>query len=299
MQALVRSCSGLELRSVPDPSRDASDSVLIEVMLVSLNRGETSLPWRTGQVVGWDAYGTVLESSADGQGPSAGALVTTWGYSGAWAERRVVSRHNVATVPDDIDPFIAAALPAAGVSALHAVKIARISQGTRCAIVGGTGGVGHLAAQIASSHGAVVTAITRDPVRATEAHRHLGDSTIAFASLEGIDDSAEFDVVIDTVGGAVLARLTKHLARRGRVVLVGSAGGEHASLDTAHLISRKASLVTLDIPTPLGNDIADLLDLVSTQQLRMSASDGGSWTRLVLEPASQLMGMGKSVFRVE
>ncbi|WP_166650835.1 zinc-binding dehydrogenase (plasmid) [Glutamicibacter sp. FR1] len=298
MKALVLAADGLELATIPEPTRETPDAVLVEVTLISLNRGETSLPWRSGQVAGWDAFGTVIETSSDGQGPPVGSTVTTWGYSGAWAQQRVVSRHDLAVVAGNIDPYAAAALPAAGVSALHAVKTAQIVKGTRLAIVGGTGGVGHLATQLAASLGAIVTVVTRDPISASAAHTKSANWNINFTSVEDINPSAEFDAIIDTVGGTPLSLLTEHLARRGRVLLVGAAGGEKTTLDTSQLIKRKASMHSLDVPTPLGNDLSDLLTLVSEEKIRLTASDGGSWVRLIDEPASQLMGMGKSVFHV-
>src|SRR5260370_42065305 len=70
------STAPVELREVPEP-QPAPNEVIVEVWAFSLNRGELRLlqvrpeGWRPGQDIG----GVVVQSAADGSGPTAGARV--------------------------------------------------------------------------------------------------------------------------------------------------------------------------------------------------------------------------------
>lgn len=83
---------GLRLGDAPRPEPGPSE-VLVQVAATSLNFGELAFLGRRtapGEVAGWDAAGTVVAAAADGSGPPAGARVVTFGWSGAWAQQRVV-----------------------------------------------------------------------------------------------------------------------------------------------------------------------------------------------------------------
>lgn len=77
---------------------------------------------------------------------------------GAIAQYALVPAHLLVKVPDNVPLDQAAALPVAGLSALRMCRLARIERGRRVLVHGASGGVGHLAVQLARNLGADVTA---------------------------------------------------------------------------------------------------------------------------------------------
>src|SRR5271165_527069 len=146
----------IKLVELRDPDRD---EVAVRVTTISLNRGETRRAvqqaepgWRPG----WDFAGVVETAAADGSGPKPGTRVVGILPSGAWAERVNCRTHAVAALPDAVGDAEAATLPVAGLTALHALRQGGLLLGRKVLIDGASGGVGHLAVQLAAASGALV-----------------------------------------------------------------------------------------------------------------------------------------------
>src|ERR1700694_37061 len=143
----------VELR---DPDRD---EVAVRVTAISLNRGETGRAVRQrepGWRPGWDFVGVTETAAADGSGPRPGTRVVGILPSGAWAERVNCRTHAVAALPDAVGDAEAATLPVAGLTALHALRQGGLLLGRKVLVDGASGGVGHLACQLAAAAGAFV-----------------------------------------------------------------------------------------------------------------------------------------------
>src|SRR5947199_8866682 len=150
----------VELR---DPDRD---EVAVRVTAISLNRGETRRALQVaapGWGPGWDFAGVVETTAADGSGPKAGTRVVGILPSGAWAERVNCRSHAVATLPDAVSDAEAATLPVAGLTAWHALRQGGMLLGRKVLVDGASGGVGHLACQLAHAAGALVWGHVRRP----------------------------------------------------------------------------------------------------------------------------------------
>src|SRR5437588_7565322 len=150
----------VELR---DPDRD---EVTVRVSAISLNRGETRRALQVaepGWRPGWDFAGVVETKAADGSGPQAGTRIVGILPSGAWSERVNCRSHAVAALPDAVSDAQAATLPVAGLTALHALRQGGLLLGRKVLVDGATGGVGHLACQLAVAAGAQVWGQARRP----------------------------------------------------------------------------------------------------------------------------------------
>jgi NADPH:quinone reductase-like Zn-dependent oxidoreductase len=186
--------------------------VLVRVRAVGVNPVDTAV--RSGAwpllgdppfVLGWDISGTVEQTGPGVTRFRPGDEVYGMPYFpravGAYAEFVVASSRQLAYKPVRLDHPHAAALPLAGLTAWQGlVDAGQLKEEQRVLIHGGSGGVGHLAVQIAKARGAHVTATVsrakRDFVRGLGADEVLDYRTVDFAS-----DVGDFDVVLDLVGG--------------------------------------------------------------------------------------------------
>ncbi|GLZ77988.1 oxidoreductase [Actinorhabdospora filicis] len=274
MRALLNGPQGLRLGETAEPT-PRPNQALIAVKAVSLNFGEVAYRSpRPDFVSGWDAAGIVLRAAADGSGPAEGARVVTFGWSGAWAQRRAVDTGELAIVPDDVDLGVAAALPVAGVTALQAVRRLGSILGRRVLVTGASGGVGRYAVRLAALAGAHVIASVGDPAKAAR----LGADEIV-PGPEALDRPVYG--VLDTVGGAQLAEAFYRLEPDGVVQAVGRAARQTTTIDFEEAGTRSARgrIENFNITAPLGDDLAYLLDLVRTGRLTPEIGWRGPWER--------------------
>jgi NADPH:quinone reductase-like Zn-dependent oxidoreductase len=115
----------------------------------------------------------------------------------------------LAPKPRSLSMREAAALPLVTITAWEGlVDRAQVRPGQKVLVHGGAGGVGHVAVQIARAHGAEVHATGRPDH--SEVIRRLGATPIDFTKtsvdeyVAAITGGEGFDLVYDTVGGAVL-----------------------------------------------------------------------------------------------
>ena len=144
------------------------------------------------------------------------------GVQGSLAEYAAVDAALLAHKPSNLSMREAAALPLITITAWEGlVDRARVQAGPTVLVLGGTGGVGHVAIQIARAFGAQVFA-TADSVRhglvealgATPIDRNTPAADIVARYTAG----RGFDLVYDTAGGASLDAAFAAVARFGHVV---------------------------------------------------------------------------------
>ncbi|KPC59660.1 zinc-binding dehydrogenase [Streptomyces chattanoogensis] len=279
MRALVvdHSAPGrLALGTVADPAPEP-DEVLVRITAVSLNYGELpqSEDVAAGTVPGWDAAGVVERAAADGRGPKPGDRVVTWGRSNGWAELRAVHVDELAVLPDTVDFATAAALPVAGLTALRALRRADVLPGQRVAITGASGGVGRFAVQLAHQAGAEVYAFVGNPARG-EGLAALGADHVLTGPAE-LD--APVDVVLDNVGGSLLAGLLGHIAPEGKVISIGATSGEPTPIQPYQLILNRLTLIGIQAGGSTGADLAHLVRLLAEGRLQSSVDRVTDWER--------------------
>ncbi|MDX6657747.1 MAG: hypothetical protein QOH62_2540 [Solirubrobacteraceae bacterium] len=234
MLALVAAPPSVDLREVADPKPE-SGQALVEVKAFSLNRGETKrlASMEDGELTGWDLAGVVREPARDGSGPPAGARVVGMMNRGAWAQLAAVSTAWLAELPEGVSFEQAATLPVAGITAIKTLDLGGNPLGRRVLVTGASGGVGHFAVQLAKQAGAHVTALARRQ----EGLRELGADEV----VDAVPDGAEYDIVLDGVGGPVLGAAIGAVASGGTVVSYASTASEPVTYQTRALFGRAPS----------------------------------------------------------
>jgi NADPH:quinone reductase len=303
MRALVHDPSapqGLRLGEAPDPEAGPAD-VLVDVAATSLNFVDVAFlreRLRPGAVTGHDASGTVVAAAADGSGPPVGARVATFGWSGAWAQRRAVDTGELAVLPDAVDFAAAAAVPVAGVTALRALCRLGSIVGRRVLITGASGGVGRFAVQLAARAGAHVVAAVGSPERG-EGLAELGAAEVVV----GLDHIAEpVHGALDNVGGRMLADAHALLRAGGLVLSVGMASLEPTTIDfeAARMRAGGTRIEAFTVGSGFGADLPFLVSLLAAGELDPQIGWRGSWERAG-EAAAALLGRrvrGKAVLEV-
>ncbi|MYN28519.1 zinc-dependent alcohol dehydrogenase family protein [Duganella levis] len=222
MQAIVLNTFGTPLTQ-QDIARPAAGpgQVLVKVHASGVNPLDTKIAAGKADharavlpaVLGIDLAG-VVDSVGDGvQGFVPGDRVYgmtggVGGVAGSLADYAAVDARLLARMPEQLPMRDAAALPLIFITAWEGlVDRARVSAGKTVLVQGGAGGVGHMAVQLAVAHGAQVYATGSTGQRAVieslgavfiDRDTPVEDYVQQHTGGEG------FDIVYDTVGGAVL-----------------------------------------------------------------------------------------------
>lgn len=241
MQAIVRDRYGpparLALREAAVPALRRRRDVLVRVRATCVHVADSffvrgaPLPVRFAagllrprlQVPGQDVAGEVVAVGDGVSGLRVGDRV--FGIAdGAWAEFARSDDRRLAAMPEGLDFAAAAALPTAGLAALHGLRDgARVQAGQRVLVHGASGGVGTCAVQLARFFGADVTAScsgrNAELVRSLGAHRVLD-----YEKTDWTQGGPRYDVILDNVEDRPLAAVRRALAPKG-VLLCNSGTG--------------------------------------------------------------------------
>jgi NADPH2:quinone reductase len=200
-------------------------------------------------VLGVEAAGVVVASAvhAPGQrvwlrGSGLGTL-----FDGTWSELIDAPDEALGRLPDAVPATIGSAFFSPCTSAWVALhEVAHLRGGEHVLVTGATGAVGSLVVQLALDAGADVTAAVSSAEQA--------DAIPSSAKVVVLQDdpasamaSVSADLLIDTVGGPILAAALARVQAGGRAVLVGYTAGNSLELDIAHFLQRDVALLPLNM----------------------------------------------------
>lgn len=224
----------LSVASLPEPVAGQGES-LVDVTFAGLNYGD--LHQRSGgpppvplpAVLGAEVVGTRRAN-----GRRVAALLRG---GGGYAQVAAVRDAHAIDLPEGLDDQQAAALLEQGATAYAALTAAgRLERGESVAVTAAAGGVGHLAVQLARALGAKVVVGTAGSPTKRDFVTTIGADTACdprSPDVAGDLRSAAgggIDLLIDTVGGALLRAALGALAPFGRVVSVGMRSQDHDQL---------------------------------------------------------------------
>lgn len=220
----------ITLAEVSKPSIQ-SNQVLIKIVATGVNpvdfhvrngmladSGTHTLPL----ILGWDAAGTIEEIGDDVDQFQLNDEVFTFtpiGEQGTYAEYIAVDASFVTAKPKSLSMIESAAVPLAALTAYQGLKNdAQLKAGQTVVILGGSGGVGGFAIQIAKAMGAHV--ITTASARNIDYVKQLGaDEVINYKETEFDDVVKNPDAIfVTTNGDNVVARALSTVKKGGCVV---------------------------------------------------------------------------------
>jgi len=224
-----------EAAVVPQPEVKAGH-VLVKIAASSVNTVDTmirrmgkDLPLSpaTPAILGMDFAGTI-EAVGDGvEGYSTGDEV--YGCAGGLAdlpgtlaEYIVADSRLLARKPENLSMRQAAALPLVAITAFEGLTRAGIQSGQKVLVHGGSGGVGHVAIQLARHFGAEVYS-TGGGDKQLGLIEQLGATGINYKTesveqyVEKHTEGAGFELVFDSVGGANLTNSFEAAALNGQI----------------------------------------------------------------------------------
>jgi NADPH:quinone reductase-like Zn-dependent oxidoreductase len=177
---------------------------------------------RTPSIPGHELSGVVVELGFGTTGLTVGQRVfglTDWSRNGSLAQFAAVEARNLAPLPADIDPTVAAAIPISGLTARQGLfDHARVTAGQTVLVTGAAGGVGSMAVQLARGAGARVIGAGRSGDR--NMTTDLGADAFLDLEIEQLESVGQVDVVFDVIGGDVLDRSAALVRPGGTLVTV-------------------------------------------------------------------------------
>jgi len=168
------------------------------------------------------------------------------GSSGTLCQYIAVDAELVARAPATLSPEQVAALPLISITAFEALNRLNVSEGESLLILGGSGGVGQMALQLAQLRGAVVTATAGTGVRRDMVASFGATACAHDTDLEG------FACVLDTHGGESFQRGLSAAATGGRLATVNARNTYDLALAHAKGLTIHAVFMLLPLLTGRG-----------------------------------------------
>ena len=239
--------------------------VLVNIIVTSVNTVDTMIR-QMGQdlvlspalpaLLGMDFAGTIAELGAgvsdfkvgDEVYGCAGGLAD---LPGTLAEFIVADAKLIAHKPKTLTMREAAALPLVGITAYEGLARAGVKEGQKVLVHGGSGGVGHVALQLANCFGADVYS-TGGGDQQLALIESLGATAINYRNESVADyvqahtNGAGFDVVFDSVGGANMLNSFEAAALNGHIATTVSM--LEIDLTAAHFKGLSLHVVFMLIP---------------------------------------------------
>ena len=244
----------LEMGRMPDPELGPGEVEILakacgvnfaDLLMIS---GRYQLRPELPFVPGMELAGRVTAVGEEIKDIRIGDKVAAYVKHGAYADRVIAPRAQVALIPESISWTLAAAFPIAYGSAQLALDRADLSAGEVVLIGGAAGAVGTACIELACQRGAKVIACVgnrekEDLARACGAARTVSSHSknlareIEEAAPEGVD------VIVDPVSGNFFDDSLASLNYGGRAIVLGFASGKISSLRVNQLLRKHQAVI--------------------------------------------------------
>ena len=278
----------LRFGETAEPS-PAADEVMIDVHAASVSymdylmvSGGYQLRPTLPYVPGTDAAGVVVAVGDKVERFRCGDRVACANWFGGFAERMVAKASKSARIPDNVDFPAGSTVLHAYLTAWYAlVDRARLQPGETVLITGATGGVGLACVEVARLFGGRVIAAVGSASKAEVAREGGAEHVIDYSSedirerVKALTRGEGVDVGVDNIGGTMFLTLARLMRWNGRLIPMGFAGGEIASLPMNLPLLKNYSIVgvfagawTTNFPDEAAEAADRIMGLVGEGRLR-------------------------------
>ena len=234
-----------------DAPRCEAGQVRIRVVAAGINRADLLQaaglyppPAGVSHILGLECAGIISEVS-EGSRWQVGDRVCVLLAGGGMAQEVCVDARHVLPVPEGLSLLQAAAIPEVYATAwLNIFQLAKLQPGEKVLLHAGASGVGSAAIQLCKAFHSPcwVSVGSAERLAYCQALGAEG-GVIRGDNIDGLQDFAPFDVILDPVGASYAALNLKILGLDGRWVNIGLMGGRRAELDLAQLLSKRVQLI--------------------------------------------------------
>ncbi len=246
----------LRLEEVPDPEPGDGD-VLVRLAASGVNPAEVSRRGgRMGQVVdfpamlGIEGAGVVTQAGKDVSSVSVGDRVIVRQPPYSYAEFVAVPERSVYAVPDNLSLVEASTVTIIYTTAWSALRVrGEGKEGDTVLVQAAASGVGVAAIQLAKQVGMTVIGTASSAEKLEWAAQYGLDHGINYVEQDFVSEAKRLtdgrgvDVIVDGIGGDVLAKGITALARGGRLSVFGGAGGRETTFPVADLYRNGVSIL--------------------------------------------------------
>lgn len=248
----------LEVREVPDPPKPSGTQVLVRVRAAALNRADLLQrmghypppPGFSVNIPGMEFAGEVAEIGDQVQNIKPGDRVFAIIGGEAQAEYVLIDERLLAKFPDNLSFVEAAAVPEVFITAYDAIfTLGNLKEGESLLVHAAGSGVGLAALQLAKAKGAKVLGTSRSPAKLAASREFGLDVPILTEKPEFSEavmratDGRGVDVILDLVGAAYFKENLASLAKKGRLILVGTQSGSKVDFNLDVALVRRLSII--------------------------------------------------------
>jgi NADPH:quinone reductase len=184
--------------------------------------------------------------------------------AGSWAEYCTVEEAHAWKIPDSVPDGAAAQAAVAYPTAYRALIEAGFAPGKTVLAPGIGGSVGNAAYQLARALGAANVIGTTSSSAKAEQARAAGFANVIDTSQQSMAEGVHalnqgegVDIVIDSLGGQVIAEAAKCIKRYSRIITLGFAAGRQSTITLADLILHRGSIQGYGVYTCTPEEWAD------------------------------------------
>lgn len=189
--------------------------------------------------------------------------------TGAFGEHLVIDERMAARKPESLSHEEAASIPMAALTAWQAFLITKLKVDDKVLVIGGSGGVGIFAIQIAKALGAEVTTVCStaniDLVKGFGADHVVDYKTEDFHGLD-----VEFDIIFDVIGGEDSSACQNILKKDGRFITTSTSGKKIAQVLTTRvhkLIDKNSVVSTTFLAMPIGRHLQEMARMIKQGEI--------------------------------